>query len=106
MLNGIKLNEKDIVICSPTAKKSKVFGAVNYFPDELDESISQLIESVICSRQPGDMAEIVNHLKQQNNTIVIACTELSLLADRENISSRKNSLDIAIDIIIRRIKNG
>ncbi len=104
-LTNIEIDKNEVVLCSPTSKKFKVFGDVNYFPDSLEPKVTKLVQSVIADNNSVGLVDIVREISSNGSMPIIACTELSLLANEEGLSA-KNTLEISIDKVMEEIKHG
>lgn len=101
IIGNAKLSKDGTIFCSPTSKKLKLFGKdANYASDTQTEAIGKLIERVNNGDEilNGELKSIVGKSKKP----IFACTEISLVATKENLNGI-DTLDQVIKETIRRI---
>jgi len=103
MIDNLKLPVGVLVLCSPNARKTRLFGDVNYASEKLNRKLETIISSINKDQVLPDnfLRESVKDIPS-NQTFVFACTEISMQADFEGLTGI-DTLKILIQRIVKEL---
>lgn len=86
------------VLCSPTSRKLNLFPYSKYVSEEDSRSLGKVISSI----NNGDTSPKIEAIANKYSNVVIGCTELSMLAYKENLRL-EDTLETVIERLVREL---